>query len=66
MNSGYLDYTFIATLSALFAAIANVLARILLKGLKAKNIVGINFLTMAATLVVLSPLYNPLYLFHAQ
>lgn len=52
-----INYTLIAVGSALFAAIANILARVLLKGLKAKNIVGINFLTMAATLVVLSPLF---------
>lgn len=51
------SYTSIAVASAIFAAIANVLARVLLKNLKAKNIVGINFLTMAATLLVLSPLF---------
>lgn len=57
MNDIAVNYTVIAIASALFAAIANVLARVLLKGLKAKNIVGINFLTMAATLLVLSPLF---------
>lgn len=51
------DYTFIAICSALFAAIANVLARVLLKDIKAKSIVGINFLTMAVTLLALSPLF---------
>lgn len=57
MSIQQLDYTVIAILSALFAAFANILARVLLKGLKAKNIVGINFLTMAATLVLLSPAF---------
>ncbi len=57
MNDLQVNYTIIAIASALFAAIANVLARVLLKGLKAKNIVGINFLTMAVTLLVLSPLF---------
>lgn len=52
-----INYTLIAVASAIFAAIANVLARVLLKNLKAKNIVGINFLTMAATLLVISPAF---------
>lgn len=52
-----IDFTLIAIASAVFAAIANILARTLLKEVKAKNILGINFLTMGATLVLLSPLF---------
>lgn len=52
-----LAYTSIAILSAFFAAVANVLARVLLKEIKSKEIMGINFLTMGATLMLLSPLF---------
>ena len=51
------DFTLLAIGSALLASIANILARTLLKDLKSKNIVGINFLTMAATLLVISPAF---------
>lgn len=51
------DFTLLAIGSALLASIANILARTLLKDLKSKNIVGINFLTMAATLLVVSPVF---------
>lgn len=50
-------FTTLAIGSAIFAAIANILARVLLKNLKSKDILGINFLTMGATLVLLSPLF---------
>ena len=43
--------------SAIFAAIASVLARVLLKDIPAKKILAVNFFTMAATLLVLSPLF---------
>jgi drug/metabolite transporter (DMT)-like permease len=52
-----IDFTFLAILSAFFAAIATVLARILLKQLKSQDILGVTFLTMGATLVLLSPLF---------
>ncbi|MBI3032286.1 DMT family transporter [Candidatus Woesearchaeota archaeon] len=52
---GNLNYTFIAILSSLFAAIANILARTLLKDISTKDILGINFLIMSATLLLFSP-----------
>lgn len=54
---GQLSFTGIAVISAFFAAIANILARTLLKDLKAKDILGINFLTMSVTLLLISPLF---------
>ena len=57
VNTHYINYASIAILAALFAAVANILARLLLDGLRAKNIVGVNFLTTAVTLVVFSPLF---------
>jgi len=55
-------FTIIALGSAFFAAIANILARTLLKGrLKSKDMLGINFLTMTAVLVLFSPAF---YFFH--
>ncbi len=52
-----ISFTFIAVASAVFAAIANILARTLLKDLRSQDILGINFLTMGATLVLVSPLF---------
>jgi uncharacterized membrane protein len=52
-----MNFTFIAILSAVFAAVANILARVLLKNLKSKDMLGINFLIMAATLLVISPFF---------
>lgn len=52
-----LGFTTLAILSALFAAIANILARTLLKQLKSKDILGISFLTTAVTLILISPLF---------
>ncbi|MEK7583213.1 MAG: DMT family transporter [Patescibacteria group bacterium] len=52
-----LSFTTIAIISAFFSAIANILARTLLKDIKSKDILGINFLTMGATLVLISPLF---------
>lgn len=52
-----LNFTLIAVLSAGFAAVANILARTLLRDIKSQSILGINFLTMAATMVLISPLF---------
>lgn len=52
-----LNPTTIALLSAFFGAIANILARTLLKDLKSKDILGINFLVMAALLLLVSPTF---------
>lgn len=51
------SFTTIAIASAFFSAIANILARTLLRELKSKDILGINFLTMGATLLLISPLF---------
>ena len=48
-------------MSALLGAVASVLARTLLKDLKPRDILGVNFLTMAVTLLVISPIF---YSFH--
>lgn len=52
-----LNFTIIAILSAVFAAIASILARTLLKDIKSKDILGINFLTMGAVLLLISPMF---------
>jgi transporter family protein len=52
-----LSYTTLAILSAVFAAVANILARTLLKDVKSRDILGINFAIMAVTLLVLSPFF---------
>jgi drug/metabolite transporter (DMT)-like permease len=51
------NFTIIAIVSAFFAAIANILARTLLKDLRSRDIIGINFLTLAVTLLIFSPLF---------
>lgn len=51
------SFTAIAVISAIFAAFANILARTLLKDLKSKDILGINFMTMGITLALISPLF---------
>jgi drug/metabolite transporter (DMT)-like permease len=51
------SYTTLAILSAVFAAIANILARTLLKDVKSRDILGINFAIMAITLLVLLPFF---------
>ena len=51
------DYTLIALGSAVFSAFATILARPILKQINAKSILGINFLTMGAVLLLLSPLF---------
>lgn len=52
-----ISFTAIAIISAFLGAVANILARTLLKELRSKDILGINFLTMAATLILLSPTF---------
>lgn len=53
----HFSFTIIAIFSAMFAAVANILARTLLKNLRAQDILGINFLIMAATLLLISPFF---------
>lgn len=52
-----LNFTVVAVISALFGAIANLIARVLLKNLRSQDILAINFFTMAVTLVLISPLF---------
>ena len=52
-----MQFTTIAIISALFAAIASILARFLLINIKTKDILSINFLMMAGTLFIISPLF---------
>lgn len=49
------SFTVLALISAFLGAVATLLARTLLKDLRSKEIIGINFLTMAAILLLLSP-----------
>ena len=49
--------TLIPIASAMLAAIASILARVLLKGIPAKKILAANFFVMGATLLILSPLF---------
>ena len=51
------NYTGIAILSSFFGAIATILARTLLKDIKARDIMGINFLVMGAALVLIAPIF---------
>lgn len=52
-----INFTVIAILSAVFAAIANILARTLLKDIRSRDVLSINFSFMALTLLVLSPFF---------
>ncbi|KKQ18515.1 MAG: hypothetical protein US31_C0004G0077 [Berkelbacteria bacterium GW2011_GWA1_36_9] len=52
-----INFTTVAVASAFFAAIANILARTLLKNLRSQDILGINFLSMGITLLLISPLF---------
>lgn len=58
-----ISFTLVAVISAAFAAIANIMARTLLKDLKSKEILGINFLSMGVTLLLISPVF---YKFNAS
>jgi len=53
----FLNFTTISIISAFFAAIANLLARTILKDLKTRDILAINFFTMGAVLLILSPFF---------
>ena len=55
--SDNVSFTTLAIFSAFFGGVSNILARTLLKELRAKDILGICFLTMGATLVLVSPLF---------
>lgn len=50
-----ISFTTLAILSAVFAAVANILARTLLRDVRSRDILGVNFAMMAGTLLVLSP-----------
>lgn len=50
-------FIILAILSSFFASIANILAKVLLKDLEAKNILSINFFTMWMVLLLISPLF---------
>jgi len=52
-----ISFTLIAIVSAFFGAVATVLARTLLKDLRSKDILAINFFTMGIVLLLLSPLF---------
>lgn len=52
-----ISFTAIAIISAFLGAVANILARTLLKNIKSREMVGINFLTMGAVLLLISPLF---------
>jgi drug/metabolite transporter (DMT)-like permease len=51
------NFTIVAVSSAVFAAIANILARTLLRDVKSRDVLGVNFLVMALTLLIFSPLF---------
>lgn len=51
------SFTTLAIGSSIFAAIANILARTLLKDLRSQDILGINFLTMGIVLALFSPAF---------
>jgi drug/metabolite transporter (DMT)-like permease len=52
-----INFTLIAIASAFLGAIATLLARTLLKDLKSKDILPVNFFTMSIILLLLSPLF---------
>src|SRR3989344_3013658 len=51
------SFTTIAIISAFFSAISNILGRTLLKDLRSQDILGINFLTMGISLLLVSPMF---------
>ncbi len=51
------DYRLLAIAAAFFGGIANVLARTILKDVKSKDMIGINFLIMTGTLSIFSPAF---------
>ena len=52
-----LSFKILAISSAIFAAIANIIAKTILKKVNSQDIVGINFLIMAGTMIIFSPLF---------
>ncbi len=52
-----ISFAIIAIASAFFASIANILARTLLRNLRSQDILAINFLMMAAVLLLISPAF---------
>lgn len=52
-----LNFTVIALISAFFAALSNIFARILLKNVKGYNIMGLSFLMVGSTLLIFSPIF---------
>lgn len=58
-----LNFTLIAVASAFLGAIATILARTLLRNIRAQDILSINFFIMAIVLLLLSPLF---YTFNAS
>lgn len=52
-----LDYKILAIVSAFFWALANIFARVFLKEVKAYHSMGISFLMVGSTLMILSPLF---------
>ncbi len=52
-----INFTLIAIASAFFGAVATLLARTLLKEIKSKDIIAVNFFTMGIILLLLSPLF---------
>lgn len=57
-----MDFTYLAIGAAFFGAIANLMARFLLKKIKSQNIFWFNFVIMGVSLALLSPLF---YFFEA-
>lgn len=52
-----ISFTILALVSAIFASMANIIARVLLKDIKASSVIGVYFAIMAVTMLVLSPLF---------
>jgi len=52
-----LNYTYIAIISAFFAAVANIAARALLKEAKSYNIMGLSFLMIGSSMLIFSPIF---------
>jgi drug/metabolite transporter (DMT)-like permease len=52
-----LNYTYIAVISAFFAAVTNIAARALLKEAKSYNIMGLSFLMIGSFMLIFSPIF---------
>lgn len=53
----FFNFTTVSIISAFLGAIANLLARTILKDLKTREVLTINFFTMGAVLLILSPFF---------